>query len=96
MNLVMIEVFPTDWSPKKTSLYFWRGVTDAELNVGARVVFAAISTGSLVIVRVEGSLNNTKHGQVPGQEMSEMGTGVIFKEDAIISGVALAKHRKIH
>ena len=43
MNRVIIEVLPTDWSPKKTSLYFWRGVTEALLKVGANVGLAAIS-----------------------------------------------------
>jgi len=53
MNRVMMEVLPTDWSPRKTSLYFCRGVTDAELRVGARVVFADISSSSFVLIPVE-------------------------------------------
>ena len=32
MKRVMIEVFPTDWSPRKTSLYLARGTRD-ELDV---------------------------------------------------------------
>lgn len=27
MNRVMMEVLPTDWSPRKTSLYFARGAS---------------------------------------------------------------------
>lgn len=27
MNRVMMDVFPTDWSPRKTSLYFARGAS---------------------------------------------------------------------
>jgi hypothetical protein len=50
MNRVIIEVLPTAWSPKNTSLYFCRGVTEAELNVGANVVFAAISVRSLAYI----------------------------------------------
>jgi hypothetical protein len=31
MNLVIMEVLPTDWSPRKTSLNFCDGVTRGEL-----------------------------------------------------------------
>jgi hypothetical protein len=34
MNLVMMEVFPTDWSPRNTSLYFARGASDVDPVMG--------------------------------------------------------------
>jgi hypothetical protein len=34
MNRVMMEVFPTDWSPRNTSLYFARGASDVDPVMG--------------------------------------------------------------
>jgi len=43
MNRVIMEVLPTDWSPRKTSLYFARGAScPPELGV-APALFGAVA-----------------------------------------------------
>jgi hypothetical protein len=47
MNRVMMEVFPTDWSPKKTSLYLASGFTEYP---SVLVVVVLSLTSSMVFV----------------------------------------------
>jgi hypothetical protein len=48
MNLVMMDVFPTDWSPKKTNLYLANGASDDDAAEAADGRLALLEAGAFM------------------------------------------------
>jgi len=54
MNRVIIEVLPTLWSPKNTSLYFAKGANEELLleRIGVDLAGPEVATGAVLVVGV--------------------------------------------
>ena len=49
MNLLITEVFPTDWSPRKTSLYLLRGELNPPGELKSWFIFGGWGGGEMLL-----------------------------------------------